>query len=69
MTSYDLFLYAQELADLLKVEVDLVNLAEASTVFQAQIFSTGEVIYCMDEYERMTMQMHVYSMYSKLNEE
>lgn len=67
--AYDLFIYAQELADLLGVEVDLVNISEASTVFQAQIFSTGKTLYCKDDYIRMQMEMKAFSMYSKLNEE
>ena len=45
LTSYDIFLIAQELADLLKMEVDLVNLRTTSTVFKAQIYTTGIVIY------------------------
>ncbi|WP_083711587.1 type VII toxin-antitoxin system MntA family adenylyltransferase antitoxin [Domibacillus epiphyticus] len=68
-TSYELFMLAQELADLLKIEVDLVNLRTASTVFQAQIFSTGKVIFCEDETLRMNMQMTALSMYAKLNED
>ena len=68
-TSYEIFLIAQELAELLNIEVDLIDLRIASTVFQAQIFSTGIVIYCADETFRMEMHTRVYSMYAKLNEE
>ena len=50
---YETFLLAQELASQLKMEVDLVDLKQASTVFQAQIYSTGRVIYCKDEALRM----------------
>ena len=43
--SFDLFLLSQKLADLLGREVDLIDIKKASTVFQAQIISTGLVIY------------------------
>ncbi|AJO21272.1 nucleotidyltransferase domain-containing protein [Weizmannia coagulans] len=41
MTPYECFLYAQELADRLNKDVDLIDLNDASTVFQAQFFATG----------------------------
>lgn len=44
-SSYELFMIPQRLADIIGMEVDLVDLKEASTVFAVQIFSTGEVIY------------------------
>ena len=49
LSSYDLFIIAQELADLLKIEVDLIDLRRASTVLKAQIFTTGKVIFVDDE--------------------
>jgi len=67
--SYELFMFRQELADMLKMEVDLVDLRAASTVFQAQILSTGKVVYSTDENLRKQVTMTSYSMYSKLNEE
>lgn len=68
-SSYELFMIAQQLADLIGLEVDLVDLKEASTVFAAQIFSTGEVIYSQNENLRMELHMRTYSMYARLNEE
>ena len=68
-SSYELFMFAQELADLIGIEVDLVDLKEASTVFATQIFSTGEVIYSQNENLRMELHMRTYSMYARLNEE
>ncbi|AZB42050.1 nucleotidyltransferase domain-containing protein [Bacillus sp. FJAT-42376] len=68
-SSYDLFMMAQELADMLKLEVDLVNLRTASTVFQAQIYTTGKVIYSKDESLRKRCEMLSLRMYVKLNEE
>ncbi|RKD25614.1 DNA polymerase subunit beta [Ammoniphilus oxalaticus] len=67
--AYDLFLVAQELADLLQVEVDLINIANASTVFKAQIFSTGSLIYARDEALYLNHRMTALSMYVKLNED
>lgn len=69
LTSYDLFIIAQELAEILKVEVDLVNLQLASTVFKSQIYTTGIVIYSKDDTFLQKQQMIALSMYAKLNEE
>ncbi|MCQ6282812.1 nucleotidyltransferase domain-containing protein [Bacillus sp. EB600] len=69
LSSYEVFMLAQELADILKMDVDLVDLTHASTVFQAQIFSTGKVIFSNDETLRMNIEMRSLSMYAKLNEE
>ena len=68
-TSYDLFLMAQELADILKMEVDLVDLSMASTVFKAQIYTTGIVIYTNDDIMLKKQKMTTLSMYARLNEE
>jgi len=69
LSSYEVFMLAQELADILKIDIDLVDLSQASTVFQAQIFSTGKVIFSNDETFRMNIEMRALSMYAKLNEE
>ncbi|WP_416150828.1 hypothetical protein ACM26V_07635 [Salipaludibacillus sp. HK11] len=42
---------------------------KASTVFQAQIVSTGEVIYCKNDEEKAHYKLKVLKMYAKLNEE
>lgn len=68
-SSYELFMFAQQLADIIGIEVDLVDLQKASTVFATQIFSTGEVIYSKNEKLRMELHMRTYSMYARLNEE
>lgn len=69
ISTYELFLLAQELADNLKVEINLVNLGTASTVFKAQIYTTGTVIYSNDDSLLRKQQMIALSMYAKLNEE
>ncbi|TFJ93393.1 type VII toxin-antitoxin system MntA family adenylyltransferase antitoxin [Lentibacillus salicampi] len=68
-SAYETFMLAQELAAELNMDVDLVNIREATTVFQAQIFSTGRVIYSKDDILRAKVQMTVMSMYARLNEE
>ena len=69
LSSYDLFIIAQELADLLKIEVDLIDLRRASTVLKAQIFTTGKVIYADDELLLKKQQMTALKMYAELNEQ
>ncbi|KAA9020502.1 nucleotidyltransferase domain-containing protein [Niallia endozanthoxylica] len=66
---YEIFLIAQELASKLQRDVDLIDLSQASTVFQAQVVSTGKVIYCTDEHKRVQFEMKTLKMYTKLNEE
>lgn len=69
INKYDLFMAAQDLATLLNQDVDLVDLKNASTVFQAQILQTGKIIYCMDDHKKDMYEMKVLKMYVKLNEE
>ena len=69
LSTYEIFILAQELADILNIEVDLVNLGTTSTVFRAQIYSTGTVIYSKDDILLKNHQMTALSMYAKLNEE
>lgn len=69
LDDYQIFMLAQELAGIIDRDVDLIDLKKASTVFQAQIVSTGKVIYCLDEKIRMNFEMKMLKMYSKLNEE
>lgn len=66
---YEVFMVAQGLADRLGREVDLVDLAAASTVLQAQAVGTGKVIYCSDEIKRKLFAMTVLKKYARLNEE
>lgn len=68
-SAYDIFMIGQGLADILGREVDLVDLNNASTVFQAQIISKGKVIHCSDKTKRMQFYMLTLKKYAKLNEE
>jgi len=67
--SFRLFEIAQELAGMLKREVDLIDLKSVSTVFQAQIVGNGKVIYDADPERRRSFFMIVLKQYAKLNEE
>ncbi len=69
LDEYQTFMLAQELAGIINVDVDLIDLKKASTVFQGQIVSTGQVIYCLDDKTRMNYEMKTLKMYAKLNEE
>ena len=66
---YDCFMKAQELADIFKRDVDLINLNTSSTVFKAQVVGTGKRIYCSDEIKRMYFEMRALKAYAMLNEE
>jgi predicted nucleotidyltransferase len=68
-SAYQVFMIAQELADILGRDVDLVNLQQASTVFQTQVVGSGKVIYCSDDHRRMLFEMLTLKKYAKLNEE
>lgn len=69
LSAYELFLASNKLSLKLKKDVDLINLKEIPTVFAAQIISSGEIIYCENEYERQTYCIKIFKEYAKLNEE
>ncbi|MDP2662313.1 MAG: nucleotidyltransferase domain-containing protein [Dehalococcoidia bacterium] len=57
------------LESLLQKDVDLVNLRQASTVFQKEIVFSERRIFCADQYAADEFEMLVLSFYQKLNEE
>lgn len=69
LDDYERFMLAQELAEKLNKNVDLIDLRQATTVFQTQIVSTGKVIFCNDNNRRMNFEMLTLKMYAKLNDE
>ena len=69
IADYTVFMKAQEIAVKLNRDIDLVNLKKVSTVFAAQIISTGELIICGDINKKMEFEMNTLSQYAKLNEE
>ena len=52
LSDYERFLLAQRLAGTLDRDVDLVDLAKASTVLQMQTMHKGTVVYCKDNGKR-----------------
>jgi predicted nucleotidyltransferase len=69
LAPYERFMLAQELSRLIGKPVDLIDLSESTTVFQAQVVGSGKSIYCSDETKRMYFEMKVLKMYARLNEE
>lgn len=57
------------LQDLLKKDVDLINLRLAPTVFQKEIILAERRIFCADRYAADEFEMRVLSFYQKLNQE
>lgn len=66
---YTCFMKAQELAEIFKRDVDLIDLRKASTVFKAQIVGTGSLIYCNDDVKTAYFEMRALKEYALLNEE
>jgi uncharacterized protein len=69
LSHYERFMIAGELASILNCDIDLVDLKEATTVFQAQIVGKGKVLYCADDNKKAQFEMKVFKEYAKLNEE
>lgn len=65
---YKLYLISQQLADVLKREVDLIDLKKVSTVFKAEVFKTGRLIYHSDNLVKMNFQLGILQEYVFLNE-
>src|SRR5262245_29660403 len=60
---------AQEIAFLVKRDVDLIDLAQSTTVLQFQIISTGKRVFYANLPKCILFEALVYTMYIKLNEE
>ena len=69
LSAYDIFILAGELSEITKISVDLIDLNEASTVFKAQIFSTGIPIYTLNQVRLDHFRMNAMSMYANLDVE
>lgn len=69
LSDYEVFCIAQEIGDVLKRDVDLIDLAKASTVFKANILGTGKIIYSSDERRKHEFQIRTFKEYCLLNEE
>ncbi|WP_297522105.1 nucleotidyltransferase domain-containing protein [uncultured Clostridium sp.] len=66
---YRCFMKAQELADIFKRDVDLIDLRKVTTVFKAQIIGSAKVIYCNDDSKRAYFEIRSLKEYALLNEE
>ena len=69
ISDYDLFLTAQEIADICGRDIDLIDLTKASAVLKAQIVGSGNVVFCNDKLRRMYYEMRALKEYAFLNEE
>ncbi|WP_143414580.1 type VII toxin-antitoxin system MntA family adenylyltransferase antitoxin [Halobacillus massiliensis] len=64
-----LFLMTQQLSKLFNIEVNLIDLKNASLVLQTHIFFNGTVIFSKNENLRRSLQMNVCSKYAHKNSE
>lgn len=63
------FRLQEAIAARLGCDVDLIDLASASTVLRAQVLSDGRVFFERHPIERERFEMNVLSAYARLNEE
>ena len=56
------------LASVLNIDVDLIDLKDASTVLRSEVIEKGKLIYAVDSIEIGQFEMTTYSMYADLNE-
>ncbi len=60
---------SNEIAFLLKKDVDLIDLKETNTIFKVQILSTADRIYCTDIQNVEAYESLAYSFYVRFKEE
>lgn len=65
---YQRFLTAQKLASKLDIDIDLVDLAEASTVFKTQIIQ-GNLLFVKNKKQKQQFELLTLKKYARLNEE
>ena len=68
ISAVDKWKIQEELASLLEIDIDLVDLKNASVVLRAEVVENGERIYTENEYECDNFEVTTYSMYADLNE-
>ncbi len=68
LTSYRRFRVAQELAELLERDVDLIDYEKSSTVFQLQIATTGHLLYEQDALTAQLAWLQAYRDYALLGD-
>src|SRR6056297_622462 len=65
---YQRFLTAQKLASKLNIDIDLVDLAKASTVFKTQIIQ-GDLLFAKNEQQKQQFELLTLKKYASLKEE
>lgn len=69
LTSLEIFNLQNELEDILKIDVDLIDLAqEMSDGFRYEILINGQLIYCTNEFEFDLYKLRMFREYLELNE-
>ena len=69
LTNIDIFNIQNELEDILKSEIDLIDLSsEMSDGFRYEILMNGKLIYCTNEYEFDLYKLRMFREYLELNE-
>ncbi len=58
----------ENLASLLDIDVDLVDLQEASVILRTEVIEKGKLIFDNNKYKTDYFEMTTYSMYADLNE-
>lgn len=69
LSSYERFILVNDLAELIGIEVDLIDIKQIDTVFTMQIFSEGVPIFIQSQNEYTRQKMRAYSMYATLSEQ
>ena len=64
----DLFYLSQELEDIIKKDIDLVNLDDINDSFRYEILINGKTIFCKDELKFEMYKLDMYREYLELNE-
>lgn len=63
-----LFYLSQELEDIIKKQIDLIDLNNIGDGFRYEILINGKIIYCEDQYEFELYRLDMYREYLELNE-
>jgi uncharacterized protein len=65
----DRFYLANRLSEQLGIEVDLIDLSDASTVLAKEVITKGLPLFIGNPYAHQTFEMHTLSDYARLNEQ
>lgn len=68
ISKQELFDLIQELEELMKIDVDLINLDNITDVFRYEILMNGEILYCKDSFKFDMYKIDMLREYLELNE-